>query len=552
MQGASRHRATSNVTSSFTSLQNFDVRPKMVQTRVCSYYKSPGTSCTHVTRAPTTFLSLPERSRHQIYRQAGLPNGASVRFKGKHGVPFSYDDSTDAPAFASYYNLRLVSRFVSTDVTGFLCSHNETLLCCEDFTDLSILLDVAAVLVKSLGRLIIHLNVSSCNGPMCDFCRWHPVYARCRKPPLKSTSRRFQAIAPVWRKVVDRLALWGDFSKLKLNLICDVGDITTAHLITEPIEQSRLPTGTIRLGSNRNAMLEDIALQVVHCSAAGINDRRKSFRFLDLPTELRWHILSFTDLVAPLRQIEWSPRAKFTLRGSEAMHGPCTNRGFCHRQHAVYPHCDCWVLPIPMFLVCRDMLQDARATFYASNRFIIAPSSSDWRPNFRDKPFEASIFLTKVVPPKALSYLRDLEVIFPATEYNFRGIDQAVYNDWVRTIEYVAPRLKKLALQLYMGFELTPYTDPLRSVNIQGSQNALFRIHEQIVRPLSQLECLDCFFVCADSPFSHPRWTWKTIEQQIKDHEKRLEGLVMGSAYDSKAEGKMQRERSEWMNTDIC
>lgn len=38
---------------------------------------------------------------------------------------------------------------------------------------------------------------------------------------------------------------------------------------------------------------------------------RSSFRFLDLPKELRPQILTYTDLVTPLCEVEWNPKKGF-------------------------------------------------------------------------------------------------------------------------------------------------------------------------------------------------------------------------------------------------
>ena len=48
---------------------------------------------------------------------------------------------------------------------------------------------------------------------------------------------------------------------------------------------------------------------------------------------------------------------------------------FCRRFHAVSSSmCHCWSPPRSLFLVCRDILNDARKIFFSKNRFIITSS----------------------------------------------------------------------------------------------------------------------------------------------------------------------------------
>jgi hypothetical protein len=200
------------------------------------------------------------------------------------------------------------------------------------------------------------------------------------------------------------------------------------------------------------------------------------------------------------------------------------------------------------------MLQDARQTFYSSNRFIVLtsdyilyPFSQPQAP--RGQEFEATTFLTKVVPCDSLGSLRDLEIVFSARQYTHLGIQSAALADWQQAIEYAAPHWKKLSLTLFMGMECHPDPDPIYTDDIPASQKALMDVYEQIVSPLRRLQCLDSFFVYAYSPFSLPN-TGRTsvkwiLPQQPGQH---LEKMVMGSAYDSSTNGKAERRWSMWLS----
>ena len=88
----------------------------MVQTRICSYYR---TRCKHVAAAaPATFLSLPEDLRDRIYRDAGVVIGASLRLIGP--LPQELNDR--------------ICPFFDRVIAAFFCitiGHDEVFLCVD-------------------------------------------------------------------------------------------------------------------------------------------------------------------------------------------------------------------------------------------------------------------------------------------------------------------------------------------------------------------------------------------------------------------------------------
>ena len=540
----------------------------MVQSRICSYFKPV---CNHVSREPTTFLSLPEHIRHEVYLQVGLVTDASVRVVARNGVYFFSTEFYDWPGagldlpinlystrngvpfacsnlspaeFDAFYELRLVSRVVNTDLVRCLVSNNDILL---DRAD--VLGNVFAILVGSplgllqwLRRLTIVLD-NTITDRVSISCL-HETLAHA------STSTKFKNFQPAWEKLIRHLALSPNSSKLELKLACNFEDAAVARLLLQPLEQLQVAKCTIQLTGKRNAVLENIARETVLCSTLPDIRTRGYFRFLELPTELRQHILSFTDLVTPFREIMWSPNTTFKLSDSRERHYcPYWNHGFCTTQSFAVPACACWQPPVPMFLVCRTMLHDARAIFFRSNRFIIAEPYKCWTsPAYRGELFEASIFLTQIVPGDGLASLRDLEIQFPPKEYCHLGIGQAMLDDWENAIRYAAPRLRKLTLSLIMGIENHPDPPRCYTEDAQADLQKLYQVHEQIVRPLSQLRCLDGFFVTAWACFDHEHWTRERHWLHFQEHAKNLEAVVMGSTYDSEACGKTQRRRSKWLD----
>ena len=97
---------------------------------------------------------------------------------------------------------------------------------------------------------------------------------------------------------------------------------------------------------------------------------QKPFRFLDLPLELQYQILEYTDSVAPRRDITWNPKDGFYLHYCRLfceddddcppeIHSSCQLRDcnqvldngcFCRRHHAAFsPIWNCRCPPMPYF-----------------------------------------------------------------------------------------------------------------------------------------------------------------------------------------------------------
>lgn len=67
---------------------------------------------------------------------------------------------------------------------------------------------------------------------------------------------------------------------------------------------------SIRLSGRRDRELSKLAEQKIQMLTGSWPPRTttsKPFRFLELPTELREHILAFTDLATPWHEMEWNP-----------------------------------------------------------------------------------------------------------------------------------------------------------------------------------------------------------------------------------------------------
>ncbi|KAF2719250.1 hypothetical protein K431DRAFT_348044 [Polychaeton citri CBS 116435] len=360
----------------------------------------------------------------------------------------------------------------------------------------------------------------------------------------------FMDFIPTWKQICDVLAGSKNALKLGLELVCDVKDLQTAKMIVEPMGKLKISKCTVRLSETHVPELELIARRAVLHATGHIPAIRDPFRFLDLPAELRQHILSFTDLVMPFREVEWSPACGYYVENRlQSKSEACSYNDFCSHDNTVYPPCACFKAPLPYFLVCRAVLQDTRLIFFSSNRFIVPSRPYDFQQpqSYRKEQFEASVFLTKTVPRDGLAHLKDLEIFFSSTQYSFLGIEPSVLRDWELTIQLIARHLKKLSLTLYVGGEMYAFPDPIFTRDVPAAQKALFEVHEKIVSPFRQLRCLNGFFVWAWESFEKSSSTRTEAEQTLDKHQEHLETIVMGSGYDSIVKGKMQRKHSRWL-----
>jgi hypothetical protein len=144
--------------------------------------------------------------------------------------------------------------------------------------------------------------------------------------------------------------------------------------------------------------------------------------------------------------------------------------------------------------------------------------------------------------------LRDLEIAFTARYYTHLGIEPAVLEDWEKAIAQASPHIKRLTLTLHVGDDRDFSGHVIESEDPEAAQDALFKVHEQLTRPLHRIKGLAAFFVYARSPFDIV--SRDTPQPFLRAHEKHLERLVMGDAYDSAARGKWQRRLSRWFTQD--
>lgn len=416
-----------------------------------------------------------------------------------------------------------------------------------------------------------------------------------------------------WQSTAEYLFTHLDRSQAQLHFICDVEDEETAAHIIEPFVRHRVGTPLlaacrIRLGRHPDTSLSELA-QKAAVLAAGMlyrspqSLRIQPFRFLDLPPEIRQHILTFTDLVTPLREVEWA-RVHQNRASSgycvEYMDCECRERRFCHpeahnafrfqrcydrfchRFHATYcsdpgkitredQRCRCWVPPPALFLVSHAMCNDAIQVFFKHNRFVVLPDHKECHQSIPTTPnrLPASIFIADILAPQkyALRSLRFLEIVFPPfgdAERNgldFAPEESSAYQDWVRTIDLAKDQLSLPALTLKICFAdyLPTYNDyPMecfRFTVMPEDAESMIASYYRIVKPLSRLQGLDRVFAHTAWPML---WCEKNYDgqmdreeweiEQARETDEACEELVMGKNYSASSRGKREVRKSLWMN----
>ena len=287
---------------------------------------------------------------------------------------------------------------------------------------------------------------------------------------------------------------------------------------------ARLRRCVVRLGHDPDPTLEKLAEETaIRATGHQLEESGLPFRFLDLPREIRTQVLQYTDLVTPINEVMWNPKDGYSVcycissfdDEAEAFFGKNSAIGhsfkfrncsatlgvgcFCRRFHAVSSSiCHCWSPPRSLFLVCRDILHDARKIFFSSNRFIITSSKG---PNDiaegTPQRLEASVFLTNVVPFTSLRCLRSVELVFPPFEEDYLRATDPAYSDWLQTIDHVKNELCIPMLDLHIHVA-DPQTDNGRVVEASTYRPNLSKeqartIIAMYIRTLKSFPSLDQF-----------------------------------------------------------
>lgn len=205
--------------------------------------------------------------------------------------------------------------------------------------------------------------------------------------PLRISSRPGEKIITEWRDTAQLLSRHLRPSQLKLQLVYDVDGLETANAVVEPL--LALPTLAqceLRIGRHPVPTLKNLAVKAAsQAMGRPLRQSTTAFPFLRLPVELQIRILEFTDLIAPLGEIEWSPKEGYSIDSycatCDELEGPddcfehhgcqflaCPYTGdlgyFCNLYHATFSTiCRRWEPPTSLFLVSRAIREVAQTVF---------------------------------------------------------------------------------------------------------------------------------------------------------------------------------------------
>lgn len=528
--------------------------------------------------ASASLFCLPPTLRHHIYLAAGVPQSDNCQ------LPVNLNRAPSS--LTRCHGLLLTCRAVYHELARMLYSGNFFLVRYTDSRSLDVLGNLRPTSIAFLTQITIHLNVTACaDSWLCcevadsSSCRHREEH----NSPLDSSA---EAVISAWQTAASYLAAHIKPSSLQLHLICDADGIETATRVLEPLRRfPRLAECDIRLARQPDRDLQNMA-QHVATQAMAYPDFGLVFQYFSLPQEIRIQILEYTDLVTPLCEVEWNPERNFYLhytrkscpdslndyyQGSSRychpdLHQSCKFRNcwqyetlsvgcFCRRHHAAFSQrCRCWSPPTSLFLASKRFRQEALSVFFSKNRFIILPSGPDT--HIMCEPvastptrLEISTFLMNVVPPEALTYLRNVNVIFPPFHGEYLLKSEPGYQDWCQTIDFVSGLLDLPMLTLCVEMEdylVGPWRDePAPDFRDKMSKEkglktiiyAYFRILAPLLHSKLRQKGLCRFSASAAWPWAHTRAGLRRTRAQIDKDDaemaKRLTQFVMGKDYDS-------------------
>jgi hypothetical protein len=311
----------------------------------------------------------------------------------------------------------------------------------------------------------------------------------------------------------------------------------------------------------------------------------KPFRYLDLPQEIRFAILEYTDLVSP-DAVQWRPRKTINNKTTSCLDckdgwditsnksafpcscysspstdidniqnysccGKCSPEdysGICYcsgRGPICSSSCKCPNPGRALFFVNSQVRRDAIPIYYACNQILVTSYNS---PVIRlvgsyvgelavfgihgMPKIELSLYLSSVAR-NALQHIRWLEWILPSSRRTYLLPRTTAWYDYLDTVLLMqnAMNLSRLTLTIniaQIGFYSEGYPN---SMCMRMDENA-WKWYESIILPMRCLgeTGLKDFFV-------HLRWL-DTIEGMRVQHEQDLERAVMGKDYSSSLRGK--------------
>lgn len=526
-------------------------------------------------------LLLPSHLRQRIYLYVGLASW--------HGRPFTFDlhggPVHPAPTFRGFHGLLLCCRTIYIEAASLLYSANQFVIYYSSSGSLEPLRSLTATSLGSLARLKVILNQVSCHQPgdssnhngccgdrsglgTCTKCQH--CHDRKSRPSI-SGGMAARAMLSEWHATAAYLSPYLSPKQLELSLVCDVDSehgLDAAKLAVQPIRLFPvLQDCHVRLGKELDSRLREVA-QTAALQSRGIvtlytrpPPSSSAPRLLNLPREIRLHILRYTDLITPWKEVVWSREHRgymvchtlcMSREGPEAcarlnspdFHARCQfskcwhNAArtpalgcFCRRHHSAFSStCKCWAPPGPdLFLICRTLRQDAEFIFYSENRFVIHDLQAVWPQqvllpphDYENGPLDITVpvigqypndrlaishFLKDVIPTHCIPYLRFLELSFPPYPPNFWPQAKQL-QDWQETVTWVQDKINAPALTVRLVMlDCADESDERLRRLIMTAENgqAILDGYKSILKPLKLLarDGLARFYAHLADPWAH-------------------------------------------------
>lgn len=346
-------------------------------------------------------------------------------------------------------------------------------------------------------------------------------------------------ILQTWAAVCHSILCQIPSRQLKFSLSCNVSDVETARAVVAPLTelQATANTSISLAASPEEREIKDIARGAVAQSTRTEPETPASHRatlsWASLPQELRFDILSRTDLV----DCPFPPRPFFTRQrhGFEIESGTLLARGTeccldctptlatcaCAPMRAAYSaSCTCSTVPAALFRVTKQMKSEATMILFSKNRFIL---SGDFAANI--------MFIQSKLAcdSGAASYIRKLDLeISIAQLYEMRYPESEPACRWDALVASVASSLHMP--KLWLSIDAGSFRDRMVHLNNDGDYDYswLRASYTALTKPLHEHM----------REQSRPEKFHVFLSWWIEEEEK-IEKELMGQQYESASEGKL-------------
>lgn len=470
---------------------------------------------------------------------------------------FSEEDSEMPP-------LLLVCRVVHDEVEAIVYSENLFILPEGDVGNFGVLRTLRPRILGLMKRLHVELSFVHCtDAPACRH-----RYGTSQDPPLllDCKSRRNVDLYHEWKYTMQYLASCTVPGRLEFGIRCYVGSTEAARLCLEALLcMPKLADCFIKLPHTSSTATLGVARSVAFQLTGRSTELPKFSRFLELPTELQLNILEYTDLVTPLREVEYQAMsgsvpygkyrnhysADYCTEGdiSEYRYGGChpkfhhackyrlTRHTFCRLEGVATAKCICWEPPTSLFLISKGLRNLVNEVFFTRNRFVFPPQIEYITPEY----LPVSCYISRMSGRLTLHWLRDIQILLPAFQEDYCGLQGSKLTEWAEALEAAKDQLdlSQLKISLYLsvlGIAYVPST--LEETQIEFMKACYW----PFLLALSSLKGLKAFHVYL---ITHYRWTRHNfgshfprterdeLRKGARHVEKEMEQYVMGKDYNS-------------------